>query len=620
MLDVASGVDHESRAFLSDVAAVVEHDLAVVVERLARAQSVETALGRVVLAEELCVVGRNVFVRLAALDVDVELSRDVEILGHVPFGVDRVAKGLVARGAETRQRGIVERVGLVAFARRRGVLGVEIEGFDQLAVLVVGRLVGVEFRVGAEFAVGRIRCVGQRVVGRVTERELVAHVVAYRKVERVVAAVVALHDAVLVAEAQRRAVVDLLCAAAQRERVGVAERYAQRGAYPVGVDAPADVLQFVGVSLVHRAVVRFVKPGQAFQFQFLRRVAEVHRTQVRDAQLGHEVVAQAGFAVGHLLAFDDDYAVGRPVAVDDRGLRVLQDVDALDFVHVEVVQLFHADFGAVEDDQRVVVGLLLGRGGDGVRAADQDFGNGVGVRAEGVVLYDHHARGHGAQGRHQVGVRDGHEVFALDRGHRTRVGALVAGEHAVDHHVVDARAALLEGDVQALRRAGDDHLLGLHAQEPDFEDRRAGLGREGEGELALFIGRDALSRAAFQNDRCAGEHRLAGVAHGSAHGELAHLDRRVVDQHDVVLDGVFERRPGDALVEQFVYGDFLEFAAHGREPADVFGVVGEFDACLPGDFVEHRRRGSLRQRDGERRVQVDRFTPPLRPGRSGCAA
>lgn len=315
-----------------------------------------------------------------------------------------------------------------------------------------------------------------------------------------------------------------------------------------------------------------------------------------------------------------DYAVGRPVAVDDRGLRVLQDVDALDFVHVEVVQLFHADFGAVEDDQRVVVGLLLGRGGDGVRAADQDFGNGVGVRAEGVVLYDHHARGHGAQGRHQVGVRDGHEVFALDRGHRTRVGALVAGEHAVDHHVVDARAALLEGDVQALRRAGDDHLLGLHAQEPDFEDRRAGLGREGEGELALFIGRDALSRAAFQNDRCAGEHRLAGVAHGSAHGELAHLDRRVVDQHDVVLDGVFERRPGDALVEQFVYGDFLEFAAHGREPADVFGVVGEFDACLPGDFVEHRRRGSLRQRDGKRRVQVDRFTPPLRPGRSGCAA
>ena len=261
MLDVASGVDHESRAFLSNVAAVVEHDLAVVVERLARAQSVETALGRVVLAEELCVVGRNVFVRLAALDVDVELSRDVEILGHVPFGVDRVAKGLVARGAETRQRGIVERVGLVAFARRRGVLGVEVEGFDQLAVLVVGRLVGVEFRVGAEFAVGRIRCVGQRVVGRVTERELVAHVVAYRKVERVVAAVVALHDAVLVAEAQRRAVVDLLCAAAQRERVGVAERYAQRGAYPVGVDAPADVLQFVGVSLVHRAVVRFVKPG-----------------------------------------------------------------------------------------------------------------------------------------------------------------------------------------------------------------------------------------------------------------------------------------------------------------------------------------------------------------------
>ena len=155
-----------------------------------------------------------------------------------------------------------------------------------------------------------------------------------------------------------------------------------------------------------------------------------------------------------------------------------------------------------------------------------------------------------------------------------------------------------------------DHLLGLHAQEPDFEDRRAGLGREGEGELALFIGRDALSRAAFQNDRCAGEHRLAGVAHGSAHGELAHLDRRVVDQHDVVLDGVFERRPGDALVEQFVYGDFLEFAAHGREPADVFGVVGEFDACLPGDFVEHRRRGSLRQRDGKCRVQVDRFTPP----------
>ena len=49
-----------------------------------------------------------------------------------------------------------------------------------------------------------------------------------REVDRVVAAVVTLHDAVFVAETQRRAVVDLLGAAAQGERVGLTERDAQR--------------------------------------------------------------------------------------------------------------------------------------------------------------------------------------------------------------------------------------------------------------------------------------------------------------------------------------------------------------------------------------------------------
>ena len=444
--------------------------------------------------------------------------------------------------------------------------------------------------------------------------------VAHREVERVVAAVVALHDAVFVAETQRRAVVDLLGAAAQRKRMGVAERHAQRGAYPVGVDAAADVLQFVGVGFVHRPVGRFVEACQPFQLQFLSGIGQVYRTQVGDAQFGNEVVAQTGFAVRHLLAFDDDHAVGGAVAVDDGGLSVFQNVDALDLVHVEVVKLLHRDFGAVEDDERVVVGFLLGRGGDGVRTADQDFGNGVGVRAEGVVLYDHHARGHGAQGRHEIGVRDRNELFALDRGHRTGERALVAREHTVDHHVLDLRTALLELHFEPFHRARDHYLACLHAQESHFQQGGARLGREGEGEFTLFVGRDSLSRSVCQQHRGTGQHRIVRVVDRARYGEAARLDRRVVDQHDVVFDLVFETRSGDAAVEHVRDRRLFELPAYGREPADVFGIVGEFDACLPGDFVEHRGRGFLRQRDGERRVQVDRFTPPLRLRRSGYAA
>lgn len=72
--------------------------------------------------------------------------------------------------------------------------------------------------------------------------------------------------------------------------------------------------------------------------------------------------------------------------------------------------------------------------------------------------------------------------------------------------------------------------------------------------------------------------------------------------------------PADALVEQFVYGDFLEFAAHGREPADVFGVVGEFDACLPGVSSSTAVAGLSVSVTVSVAFQVDRFTPPPAPG------
>ena len=400
----------------------------------------------------------------------------------------------------------------------------------------------------------------------------------------------------------------------------MAERNAERGAYPVGVHAPAHVLQLVGVGFVHRAVLRGVKSGQPLQLEFLRGVAEVHRTEVGDAQFGDEVVAQAGLAVGHLLALDDDHAVGGAVAIDDGRLGVLQHVDPFDLVHVEVVELLHGDLRAVEDDERVVVGLLLGRRGDGVRTAYEDFRNGVGVRAEGVVVHDHHAGRHGAERRHDVGVRDRNEVFTLDRRHRAGVGVLVAGEHAVHHDVLDLCAALLERDLQSLGRTGHGDPAALHAEEADFEHGRTGLRREGDREASVAVGGDALSVAALQDDRRTGQRILVRVVNGSRDGELAGLARGVVDDDEVVLGLVLEVRAFEAFSEQLIDADVLEVAGHGGQLPDVFGIVGEADALLAGDFVQYGGHGRPFGVDRQRGVHVHGFTPPLRLRRKDRAA
>ena len=64
---------------------------------------------------------------------------------------------------------------------------------------------------------------------------------------------------------------------------------------------------------------------------------------------------------------------------------------------------------------------------------------------------------------------------------------------------------------------------------------------------------------------------------------------------------------------------YLKFVPSGQLP-DVFGIVGEADALLAGDFVQYGGHGRPFGVDRQRGVHIHGFTPPLRLRRKDRAA
>ena len=174
---------------------------------------------------------------------------------------------------------------------------------------------------------------------------------------------------------------------------------------PVGVHALAHVLQLIGISLVHGTVSCVIKPCKSFKFKLLACIGKIERAEVRDAELRHEVVAQPCLCVFDALTFHDNDAVGALLSVENGRGSIFQDIHTLYVEDVQVVEFFHGNLHAVQDDERIVHALLALIGDKRRCASDEERRNRIRVGTGRVVLHQHHARSHCGNAGKQVGRR-----------------------------------------------------------------------------------------------------------------------------------------------------------------------------------------------------------------------
>ena len=218
------------------------------------------------------------------------------------------------------------------------------------------------------------------------------------------------------------------------------------------------------------------------------------------ADTGHEIVFHVNALVGLLGGHEDDAAGTGGGTVNSGGGRVLQDDDALDFVH----RVDGRTRDTVHDPQHGVAVT-------GTLAADEEAGAAVGVTA--VVGNDHTrnlALQHVGDGSHRtfddlVGVADdthgSGQVLLLGLGTVTKGDGFLEDLSVLFQDDDDARASV------------DGHLLGHITEAGDFKDC---VGRDIDGEGTVHV-RNGVGSATEQHGSHDG---TGGVIDGSSHCQV----------------------------------------------------------------------------------------------------
>ena len=389
----------------------------------------------------------------------------------------------------------------------------------EVAVLVVGAVVGIGIDEALEVSVGRVLTIDEAHASEVGDEEEL--VLAVGELEGRIEAITtgAAHDSLILAVPQSEAVSGVVVASVDIDVMVLRQPDAKWLGHPVGVDPAGDlladggILQLLFVPLL--GIVVGEDPGKALILQLLLRVQQVVVGEVRYGAPDGPIVPQLELTALHRACRDDD-DTGRALgSVECGGGGVAEDGDGLDVVHIHIEDEVRGDDRPIDHEDRHI-GLAL-KGGS---PADIQLRLRIGVGAHQGVVYRDDTGDEGLDALHDALGPHGHHLLLIDRGGGAGEAILALCLKSGHHHLLEELGVFLHHHGDVIPRL-DLHFLSLEADVG--EDQGGSPGLDIDLKLSLSIGAEG-SLLSLDADPDTGQCLTGGILYHTGDDKLLCLD------------------------------------------------------------------------------------------------